>query len=129
MARVLKKGGSASISVYYKNVFLRNWSKISRIGKLLSKSGAGLNGRGREDIFNEDDPNEITRLYDGSANPIGKSYSKKEMVNMVEEHFEVQRTFLYFFPARALPFKIPNAIHRLLSRNLGFMIHLNLIKK
>lgn len=129
IARVLKPGGSASISVYYQNLFLRNWSKISAIGKVLSKSGGGLKGRGREDIFNEEDPDEITRLYDGSDNPIGKSYLKKDIVAMMKPYFKVEQTFKYFFPARSLPFKIPKAIHRLLSRNLGFMIHLNLIKK
>jgi SAM-dependent methyltransferase len=129
IARVLKPGATASISVYYRNIFLRNWSRISTIGKLLSKLGGGLKGRGRENIFNEEDPNEITRLYDGDKNPIGKSYTKNEILEMVSPYFHVERTFSFFFPARSLPFSLPSFFHRWLSNNLGFMIHLNLTKK
>jgi len=129
MARVLKDNGTAYISVYYKNIFLRNWNILKVIGKVLSKSGAKLKGRGRESIFEQNDVNEITRLYDGEANPIGKSYSKKEAIALVEKYFYIENVFLNFFPARSLPFKIPNFLHKFLSRNMGFMIHLNLRKK
>ncbi|MEM7161485.1 MAG: class I SAM-dependent methyltransferase [Bacteroidota bacterium] len=129
IARVLKKGGEASISVYYKNFFLRNWKSFGKIGKLLSKRGAKLEGRGREDIFKEDNTDEITRLYDGKDNPIGISYSKRELFDALTPYFEIERTFLYFFPARSLPFKIPKFFHRILAKYFGFMIHANLIKK
>ena len=129
IARVLKKGGTASISVYYRNILLRNWSKFSGIGKLLSRLGGGLKGRGRENIFSENNPDEITRLYDGDKNPIGKSYTKKEIIKMVSPYFEISNTFSFFFPARSLPFSIPKFFHRWLSNSLGFMIHLNLTKK
>jgi len=128
MARVLKVGGTANISVYYKNFFLKNWNLIKPIGKFLSKIGASFKGRGRENIFKENDVNEITRLYDGDKNPIGKSYSKDEAIKLVEEYFHVEKVFLNFFPARSLPFKIPLFLHRFLSKNMGFMIHLNLRK-
>jgi len=129
MARVLIPNGSAFISVYYKNFFLRNWSSIKPIGKFLSKIGASLKGRGREDIFSENEVDEITRLYDGDKNPIGKSYSKEEFIKIVDKYFYVDKVFLNFFPARSLPFKIPLFLHRYLSKNMGFMIHLNLRKK
>lgn len=129
IARVLKQGGTASISVYYKNFFIRNWSKIAWAGKLLHKMGAGLKGRGRESIFNQNDTDEITRLYDGDKNPIGKSYTRKEIIDMVKPYFKVEKNFLYFFPARSLPFPIPKFLHRWASDRMGFMIHLNLIKK
>jgi len=129
IARVLKKGATASISVYYKNFFIRNWSKFAWFGKVLHKLGAGLKGRGRESIFNQKDTDEITRLYDGSGNPIGKSYSKKEIIEMVSPYFEVEETLLFFFPARSLPFPIPKFIHRFLDKKMGFMIHLKLKKK
>ncbi|TXC81534.1 class I SAM-dependent methyltransferase [Luteibaculum oceani] len=129
IARVLKPGATASISVYYKNFFVRNWSSISWIGKLLHKLGAGLKGRGRESIFNEGNTDEITRLYDGADNPIGKSYSKQEFIDMVAPYFEVEKLHLFFFPARALPIPLPRFLHRLLHRKLGFMIHLSLKKK
>lgn len=129
IARVLKKDGTAYISVYYKNVFLRNWKKISSVGKLISKAGGGLKGRGREKIFDEKDPNEITRLYDGDENPLGKAYSKKEIKAMVQAYFEVLDVSTFFFPARAMPVKVPKFFHRFLARKFGFMIHLQLRKK
>ena len=129
IARVTKPGGTASISVYYKNFFIRNWRSFAWFGKRLSKMGGGLKGRGRQSIFEENDTDEITRLYDGDKNPIGKNYSRKEMRAMVGEYFEIEKEFLYFFPARALPFRIPKFFHRFMARQFGFMIHLNLRKK
>jgi len=129
IARILKPDGTAYISVYYKNIFLRNWKSIKFIGKILSIFGAKLKGRGRENIFTKDDINEITRLYDGDKNPIGKSYSKEELKNLVDKYFYIDDIFLNFFPARSLPFKIPNILHRFLSNTMGFMIHCNLRKK
>ncbi len=129
MARVLKKNGSAYISVYYKNVFIRNWKRISYLGKIISRLGGGLKGRGRENIFSEKDPDEITRLYDGKENPIGKSYSRKEIKSLINPYFEVEKSFLFFFPARALPVIVPKFIHPLLAKKFGFMIFLHLRKK
>lgn len=127
--RVLKPGCTAYISVYYRNFFLRNWNLLSSIGQLLAKCGAGLKGRGRENIFKEKDVNEITRLYDGALNPLGKSYSRREIINMVTPYFHVEKVFLNFFPARSLPFPLPSFLHLFLSRHFGFMIHLNLRKR
>ena len=129
ISRVIKPGGTASISVYYRNFILRNWKSISVFGRSLSKIGGGLKGRGREKIFTVSDVNEITRLYDGAKNPVGKSYTKKQILGMIPEDMEVENVFLNFFPARSLPFKIPKGLHRFLSRNMGFMIHLSLRKK
>jgi len=126
IARVLKKGGTASISVYYRNIFLRNWKYFSAIGKLLAKLGAGLKGRGRESIFNENNVDEITRLYDGSENPIGKSYSMSATYDLVPTNLKIEKKFLFFFPARSFP--IPGFFHRFCAATFGFMIHLNLRK-
>ena len=95
----------------------------------LSLFGGGLKGRGRESIFKLKDVDEIVRLYDGSDNPIGKSYTKNTFIKMLDPYFEVQETYLHFFPARALPFKMPKFLHRWLDRNLGFMIYATLKKK
>lgn len=123
IARVLKPGGTASISVYYRNPILRLWPYLRWIGWPLAKLGAGLRGRGREGIFLEGNVDEIVRLYDGAENPIGKSYTREQFVAMLGRHFEVQETYLHFFPARALPFRIPAGLHRWLDRRLGFMIY------
>ena len=126
--RVLKPGGTASISVYYRNPILRLWPFIRWIGWPLAKLGAGLKGRGREEIFLESDVDEIVRLYDGIENPIGKSYSKKKIVSMLARYFEVTETYLHFFPARTLPFRIPRLLHKWLDKYLGFMIYVNVSK-
>lgn len=128
IARVLKPGGTASISVYYRNPILKLWPYLRWLGWPLAKLGGGLKGRGREKIFLESDVDEIVRLYDGAENPIGKSYSRQQFLQMLEKHFVVQETYLHFFPARALPFKLPHALHRWLDRHLGFMIYATLQK-
>lgn len=123
IARVLKPGGTASVSVYYRNPILRLWPYLRWIGWPLAEFGAGLKGRGREGIFLEGNVDEIVRLYDGADNPIGKSYTRDQFVAMLGRHFEVRETYLHFFPARALPFRIPAKLHRWLDRHLGFMIY------
>ena len=128
IARVLKPGGSASISVYYRNPILKLWPYLCWLGWPLAKLGGGIKGRGREKIFLESNVDEIVRLYDGSENPIGKSYSRQQFVHMLEKYFVVQETYLHFFPARALPFKLPLGLHRWLDRHLGFMIYATLRK-
>lgn len=123
MARVLNSGGTASISVYYRNSILKAWPYLRWLGWPLAKLGGGLKGRGRESIFLEKDVDQIVRLYDGSDNPIGKSYTKEQFVDMLQPHFIVEEIYFHFFPARALPFKVPGALHRWLDRNLGFMMY------
>lgn len=123
IARVLKIGGTACISVYYRNFFLRAWPFLRWIGKILTVFGGGLKGRGREKIFSEGDVDEIIRLYDGNENPIGKSYSKESLEHMLSTYFVVDEIYLHFFPARALPFKLPRWLHKWLDRNVGFMVY------
>lgn len=129
IARVLKSSGTASISVYYRNVFLRNWHLLAWLGKFLFYLGAKLRGRGRESIFSETNTEEIVRLYDGAENPIGKSYSKKEFSALLEPYFHIDEFFLHFFPARTLPFRLPTHIHTMLARHAGFMLYSRLRKK
>lgn len=128
MARVLKPDGTASISVYYRNAILQSWPYLRWLGWPLGKLGGGLKGRGRESIFLEKDVDQIVRLYDGSDNPIGKSYTRQQFIDMLKPHFIVEETYLHFFPARTLPFKIPSFLHRWLDRNLGFMIYASVRK-
>lgn len=128
IARVLRPGGTASISVYYRNVALRMWPALRWLGFVLAKLGAGLKGRGRERIFLERDAEQIVRLYDGADNPIGRCYSRAQFLKMLRPHFEVQQTFLHYFPARALPMPLPRWLCRWLDAHLGFMIYANVRK-
>ncbi len=129
IARILDKGGTANISVYYRNIFLQAWPVLKWPGKLLAKMGAGMKGRGRENIYAVDDVDEIVRLYDGQDNPIGKSYTREQFIQMLTPYFHIQDTYLYFFPARSLPFRLPKKIHRLLNKYVGFMICANVKKR
>lgn len=129
IARVLKPGGTASISVYYQNVLMRNWWWLRHPGRLAMFLGAKLRGRGRESIYGCKDTSELVRLYDGQNNPVGKDYSKKTFQQMLAPHFDIAETFLHFFPARTLPIPMPSFLHRFLDRNVGFLIFAQVRKK
>jgi SAM-dependent methyltransferase len=128
IARVLRPGGTACISVYYRNPILRLWPALRWLGLLLARLGGGLKGRGREAIFREREPDAIVRLYDGADNPIGKSYTRAMFAALLEPHFTIDEVYLHYFPARALPFPLPRRVHRWLDRRLGFMIYANVHK-
>jgi 2-polyprenyl-3-methyl-5-hydroxy-6-metoxy-1,4-benzoquinol methylase len=130
ISRILKPDGTALISVYYKNIILRNWKLLYPLGKILGMMKFGMKGRGREDIFKIKNMNDLTRLYDGADNPIGKVYSKMEFSNLLKSHFKIEEVFFHFFPARSFPFKIPKVLHRFLDqRGCPFMIFASLKKE
>lgn len=129
IARVLGPNGTATISVYYKNLILRSWPQIGFIGKVLTKLGGGLKGRGRESIFSIRDVNEIVRRYDGADNPIGVCYTNEEFKTLLEPYFEIEQMFLHFFPARSLPFSIGRRLHKYLNDRMGFLIIARLKKR
>ena len=129
ISRILARGGTAYISVYYKNIFVRNWEKISALGKLLAKANIGLKGRGREGMLCKDTPEELVKAYDGEDNPVAWCYTKDEILQLVRKFFEVEKIFLHYFPSRIFPIQLPHALHRFLSLNTGFLIHLNLRKR
>jgi len=122
IARVLRFNGTALISIYYKNIFLRLWPLMKYFGKVLLALGGGLKGRGREGIYSIGNVNELVRMYDGEKNPIGKAFSKQEFLNMLSPYFLVEELFFHFFPARSLPFRIPGILHRFLDKKAGFLI-------
>lgn len=127
--RILSVDGEASISVYYKNFFIRNWNLLRIVGLLFYRLGIKFKGRGRESILAKNQTDEIIRLYDGEDNPKGLAYGKEEFENLLKEYFIIQDNFLYYFPARIFPFKINNNIHHFLSKYFGFMICYKLTKR
>lgn len=130
IGRILKPGGTASISVYYKNFIIRNWNTFRQPSNLLSRIGAGLKGRGREAIYANNDVKDIVRQYDGAANPIGIAFDKNEFKELIGPQFEIDKIFYHFFPARSLPIiKHCRAVHRVLDRQLPFMIYANIRKR
>lgn len=122
ISRVLEEGGSALISVYYKNILLRLWPVFRYPAKVLSRLGGGMKGRGRQEIFSTKEVDDIVRLYDGDKNPIGKSYSKKQFISLLSPYFQIDEVFYHFFPARALPIRMPKWLHSFLDKKCGFLI-------
>ena len=122
--RVLKPGGTVCFSVYHKNFLLRH-PLLLKIVSTLTHRFIGLKGRGRENLLSSGNSEEIVRLYDGSNNPIGRSYTKHELLAMTDGLFRIDEIRYFFFPARALPFRIPLMLHRFLHRQAGLMIVLS----
>lgn len=129
IARVLKMEGTASLSVYYRNAALKLWPYLFWLGRVISFCGGSLRGRGRENIFRVRDIDEIVRFYDGAMNPIGKCYSRKQFEAMLTPHFTIEEIYFHFSPARALPFRIPQTLHRWLDKNIPFLIYANVKKR
>jgi SAM-dependent methyltransferase len=119
--RVLRPGGSVCLSVYHRNFLLRNTWLLKPLTWAASPF-VGLKGRGREKMLASGDPDEIVRLYDGQKNPLGKAFTRSELGAMVGKHFRIEEFGFFFFPARALPIRIPRALHGMLHRRFGFMI-------
>lgn len=128
IARVLQPGGTASVSVYYDNILLRNFDLLKPLFQLFGRAGSGLKGRGRESILFSESREELVRKYDGDENPLGVSYSRKAFEALVGEHFEISETFLHFFPRRGFKW-IPKILHRFLDKHVGFMVYASLVKK
>lgn len=126
--RVLKPGGTAVISVYYKNFVLRNMKWFSPLLALFKLSQRTLKGRGREKMFDNLSAEEIIRKYDGEDNPIGLGYTKREFMNLLGHEFQIDDIYFHFFPKRALSPNLPKSIHKFLDRRMPFMIYANVKK-
>lgn len=130
IARVLRPGGTASISVYYRNIVLKQWHWLGWIaGSILGASGAALKGRGREGIYTVRRAEDVVRMYDGSGNPIGKAYDRGQFIDLLSPHFEIDEIYFHFFPARSLPLRIPKGLHRFLDARLPFMIYASVTRR
>ncbi len=119
--RVLKDGGTACVSLYYKNIFLRSPAAFKTVLSLMRIFHIGLKGRGREKMSFASSPEELIRMYDGAENPIGKAYTKAEMKKMFSKFREMELS-LYYIPLRAFPVKMPRALIKALSKRFGLMI-------
>ncbi len=129
IARILVPGGTASLSVYYQNVMLRMWPLIHPVGRWLVKLKKGLHGRGRQNIFDVRDRDEIVRWYDGEENPVGKAYSRDSFAKLLEPHFEIDKVYYHFFPMRSLARNVPRTIRRIADQSIPFMIYMNVRKR
>lgn len=126
--RVLKPGGTAVISVYYKNFVLRNIKWFSSLLTLFKLSQRTLKGRGREKMFDKLSAEEIIRKYDGENNPIGIGYTKSEFIALLGNQFQIDDIYFHFFPKRALLPNLHQRAHKFLDKQMPFMIYATVSK-
>ena len=71
----------------------------------------------------------MVRYYDGSENPLGKAYSKKQFHKMLNNagFTKIEYKF-FFFPFRFFKIKFPKFIQRILVKLFPFMIVANVKK-
>ncbi len=121
MHRVLKPNGTACFSVYYNTLYLRNplWYRMIAV---LIRSWVRLEGRGRESMLWATQPEELVRLYDGKDNPLGKAYRRRDVNGMIRGWFDHLDSLRQGLPRRSLPVRMPDPVHRFLSRRFGLMI-------
>ena len=121
-SRVLKAGGLVCFSVYHRNFILRSPVLLKAMSAICGWA-VSLKGRGRENMFQESDANEIVRLYDGKDNPIGKSYTVDEILTIIRSNnLILMKKWHHYFPARAFPFGIPRHLHKFLNDYFGLLI-------
>jgi 2-polyprenyl-3-methyl-5-hydroxy-6-metoxy-1,4-benzoquinol methylase len=119
--RVLRAGGTLCLSVYYRTLALRSRA-VFRVIAALSRPLISLRGRGRERMLAAATPEDLVRMYDGAANPIGVAYTRKEFRRLLGPGFVVLEQKRFGFPRRAMPIAVADGVHRLLSNTLGLMI-------
>jgi ubiquinone/menaquinone biosynthesis C-methylase UbiE len=124
--RVLKPGGRAMISVYYRHLLLsRALFPVTRLAlRLLS-----LRAAGRSKLTTARTVDEFVNAYDGDGNPLGRVYNKPELRQLCEG-FTIENVEVHFFPRRFFPFgdRIPEWMHRILDRSLGTLVYAQLRK-
>lgn len=123
--RVLKPGGRALISFYYRNWYLNKyWFLLTRflmfIFRIRTPHGFGPQNSAK--ITLED----FGKLYDGQDNPIGKILSFEEAKGLLTEAgFKIVKKEIHYFPLRFLPFgkNIFKFIAKRLDAACGTMIY------
>ena len=87
------------------------------------------NVAGREAFKTIKSIDDFVRTWDGDNNPIGKSYTKKDVKDLLSL-FKIETLEPHYFPTRFLPLNhlIPRWLHRFLDHNCGTMIYVTLKK-
>jgi len=120
--RVLKRNGRFIISLYYKNMLLRNgvFPLFIRLMKLLKVGMHGI-----KELKGNISLQEFINYYDGKDNPLGKVYSRSEVKKMLKRFNNIEME-LHYFPVRFLPFQrlIPEPVAHFMDTHLGFMVYI-----
>jgi SAM-dependent methyltransferase len=118
--RVLRPGGSAVVSVYYRLAILRSRSLFAVARPVMRTLGVVQAGRGREGIADAETPEAFVRMYDGLDNPIGKAYTRSELRSAFGR-FRTVSTRRYFIPPVRPLVSFPAPLRIAISR-MGLMI-------
>lgn len=125
--RVLKPGGRALISLYYRNILLQP-SVFPLTLKVYNMFSPKVPNRNK--MMDAVSPEDFVRMYDGEDNPVGSLYDVRECRELFKE-FEILGTEIHFFPKRFFPaFKnVDGFLYKLLDNHFGTMIFAKLRKK
>lgn len=119
--RVLRPGGRAAVSVYYRTAMLRSPRLFAIAGRVMRGLRVGLAGRGREGLGHARTPEEFVRMYDGASNPIGKAYTGPEL-RRAFGRFATVSTRRYFMPPIPPLVALPAPARSALARTVGLMV-------
>lgn len=123
--RVLKPGGQALVSFYYKSWYLNKFFfPLTRLLMvfLRVRTPHGFNPDTISKISLED----FGKLYDGRGNPVGRILTYNEAKTLlIQAGFKIRKKEIHYFPVRFLPFgeKLPTGIAKFLDRTCGTMIY------
>ena len=124
--RVLRPGGRAMISLYY-----RNWLLSEKMWPVTRFCVRRLFARlpDRSAFRHVQSVDEFVRIYDGNDNPLGKAFNDAA-VDALLGGFVIERREIHYFPRRFLPFPrfVPRWLHRLLDSYAGTMIYVTVRK-
>lgn len=126
--RVLKVGGTATVSVYYKNILLSNKFLFGAARTLMGLLNLHMKGRSREVMSKMESPDEFIRTYDGAGNPVGRGYSRDEARALFPGNCQILYTYKYYSPLRPLFRHRFNTINNHLDNVLGLMLTIHLKK-
>lgn len=119
--RVLKPGGRAAVSVYYRVALLRYPTLFGITKWVMRTAGAVTPGRGREGMPDVKTADDFVRMYDGAGNPIGKAYTKQEL-RQAFGRFQSIEFHRYFMPPVPQLLCLPEFARRIFARFGGLMI-------
>lgn len=117
--RVTRQGGRGMISLYYKHLLFKPWvwALTRPLLKQLFRSVPG-----REQFVCVREVDDLVRMYDGNNNPIGKAYSRAEVLELFQS-VRIERIETHFFPTRFLFEGAPVWLRGLFDRLFGLMIY------
>jgi 2-polyprenyl-3-methyl-5-hydroxy-6-metoxy-1,4-benzoquinol methylase len=118
--RVLKPGGLAIISLYYRNILLKPFffPFLKVLMKVLLKAP-----KERDGLQHAKTPEEFVRMYDGAGNPIGRVYTKSDIRDLFHD-FALRNVEQHGVPTRFLAGGqlLPRTIRRFIDRYFGICL-------